>query len=425
MASVKFMLRDKKAKNKSLIRLSFSFKGERINLCTKESINPSDWDEATGFAKEEKSNKELKTLNNTLNKIKSSLTDVYNRKSEFDNIKVVSNDLKFEFNKIINPEKYKEVIKIDKTGIVDFIDEFISDCEKGKRLHSKNRTRLTETTIQTHRTTRLHFINFQKKYQKRYLLNNINQNVFDDFLYYLEIELELSKNSVSKQFINFRQFILYAIEKKVLPKAIMVDLTFYTTREDSDNIYLTEKEIEYFINLSEFNSKQEEEVRDMFVLGCYTGLRWGNFSTFNPDYIQDGVYSTVQSKVDCKVSLPIHPIVYDILNKYKNKLPVCPTNQEFNRTIKDLGKRIPELHIPFVKLITRGREVIKEEGMKYEFIMTHTARRSFCTNMYLLGVPVLTIMSASGHKTEKNFKKYMKASSLQHAEIMKGFWEKK
>ena len=125
------------------------------------------------------------------------------------------------------------------------------------------------------------------------------------------------------------------------------------------------------------------------------------------------------------MSLPIHPIVYDIINKYKNKLPVCPTNQEFNRTIKDLGKRIPELHIPFSKQITRGRQKVTEEGMKYEFIMTLTARRSFCTNMYLLGVPVLTIMSASGHKTEKNFKKYMKASSLQHAEIMTGFWEKK
>ena len=425
MASVKFMLRDKNAKNKSLIRLSFSFKGERINLCTKESINPFDWDEATGFAKEEKGNKELENINNALSKIKSSLTDLYNRKSEFDNIKVNPNDLKLSFNKILSPDKFKEEIKVEKTTIVNFIDEFIKDCEIGKRLHSKNRTRLAEETIKTHRTTRLHFINFQNKYSRRHLLNNINQNVFDDFLYYLEIELELSKNSVSKQFINFRQFILYAIEKKVLPKSIMLDLTFYTTREESDNIYLTEKEIEYLTNITEFNSKLEEEVRDMFVLGCYTGLRWGNFSTFNPEYIQDGVYSTVQSKVDSKVSLPIHPIVYDIINKYKNKLPVCPTNQEFNRTIKDLGKRIPELHMPFVKLITRGREVIKEEGMKYEFIMTHTARRSFCTNMYLLGVPVLTIMSASGHKTEKNFKKYMKASSLQHAEIMKGFWKKK
>lgn len=55
--------------------------------------------------------------------------------------------------------------------------------------------------------------------------------------------------------------------------------------------------------------------------------------------------------------------------------------------------------------------------------MTHSARRSFCTNMYLMGVPVLTIMAISGHKTEKSFRTYIKASGEEHAEIMKRFWE--
>lgn len=42
----------------------------------------------------------------------------------------------------------------------------------------------------------------------------------------------------------------------------------------------------------------------------------------------------------------------DIIDKYNGELPICPTNQEFNRTLKDLGQRIPELNIPFSKLIT-------------------------------------------------------------------------
>ena len=61
--------------------------------------------------------------------------------------------------------------------------------------------------------------------------------------------------------------------------------------------------------------------------------------------------------------------------------------------------------------------------MKYEFIMTHTARRSFCTNMYLMGVPVLTIMAISGHKTEKSFRAYIKATGEEHAQIMQQFWD--
>ena len=61
--------------------------------------------------------------------------------------------------------------------------------------------------------------------------------------------------------------------------------------------------------------------------------------------------------------------------------------------------------------------------MKWEKLMTYTARRSFCTNMYLMGVPVLTIMAISGHKTEKSFRTYIKASREEHARIMEKFWE--
>jgi hypothetical protein len=57
--------------------------------------------------------------------------------------------------------------------------------------------------------------------------------------------------------------------------------------------------------------------------------------------------------------------------------------------------------------------------MKWEMVMTHTARRSFCTNMYLKGIPVPTIMAISGHKTEKNFYKYIKADGMEHAKMMK------
>jgi len=61
--------------------------------------------------------------------------------------------------------------------------------------------------------------------------------------------------------------------------------------------------------------------------------------------------------------------------------------------------------------------------MKWQKIMTHTARRSFCTNMYLMGVPVPTIMSISGHKTKKSFMTYIKATGEKHAQIMKKFWD--
>lgn len=44
--------------------------------------------------------------------------------------------------------------------------------------------------------------------------------------------------------------------------------------------------------------------------------------------------------------------------------------------------------------------------------------------MYLIGVPVMTIMAISGHRTEKSFRSYIKASGEEHAQIMKRIWDK-
>jgi hypothetical protein len=77
----------------------------------------------------------------------------------------------------------------------------------------------------------------------------------------------------------------------------------------------------------------------------------------------------------------------------------------------------------FAKQMTKNRVKGIIEKRKWEMIMTHTSRRSFCTNMYLRGVPNPTIMAISGHKTEKNFMKYIKATGVEHADIMRKYWD--
>ena len=60
---------------------------------------------------------------------------------------------------------------------------------------------------------------------------------------------------------------------------------------------------------------------------------------------------------------------------------------------------------------------------KYAWVMSHTCRRSFCTNEFFDGTPVTLIMAISGHKTEKAFRKYIKADALQKAQMIKKIWE--
>ena len=61
---------------------------------------------------------------------------------------------------------------------------------------------------------------------------------------------------------------------------------------------------------------------------------------------------------------------------------------------------------------------------KWQLVSTHTARRSFATNMYLMGVPSITIMRITGHKTEKAFMRYIKLDEEQHAKIIALHWQR-
>ena len=59
---------------------------------------------------------------------------------------------------------------------------------------------------------------------------------------------------------------------------------------------------------------------------------------------------------------------------------------------------------------------------KWEMIGTHTARRSFATNAYKAGIPSITIMAITGHRTETAFLKYIKVTLEEHAEKMQEIW---
>jgi integrase len=65
--------------------------------------------------------------------------------------------------------------------------------------------------------------------------------------------------------------------------------------------------------------------------------------------------------------------------------------------------------------MTRGGKNVQETFLKYELVSTHTARRSFATNLYLADIPSITIMKMTGHKTEKAFLRYIRLTQEQNA----------
>ena len=51
-------------------------------------------------------------------------------------------------------------------------------------------------------------------------------------------------------------------------------------------------------------------------------------------------------------------------------------------------------------------------------VISHTARRSGATNMYLAGIPTFRIMLLTGHTTEESFFKYIRIGKEENANVL-------
>jgi integrase len=162
--------------------------------------------------------------------------------------------------------------------------------------------------------------------------------------------------------------------------------------------------------------------RDLFVLGCLTGFRFSDYSNIKPEEIRGGMLYVNQTKTLSTVVVPLRIDAKRILiDKYNMQMPQI-SNPNFNYYIKEVVRLagIDEL----IKIThKRGNKIIEETRPKYEWIMSHTCRRSFCTNEFLDGTPANLIMAISGHKTEKAFRKYIKADQVQKAHMIKKLWD--
>jgi integrase len=132
-----------------------------------------------------------------------------------------------------------------------------------------------------------------------------------------------------------------------------------------------------------------------------------------------------QLKTKERVAIPITKEVQRVLNKYNNSLHKI-SNQKFNDYLYEVVKLCECLKTEATKKIIQGGKTGIIKKSKYEFVTSHTARRSFATNEYMnKGLSVRDIMAITGHKTEKSFYKYIRQTPKENAERIKIIWKER
>lgn len=387
MKTYTFVFKD--AKQTSLLYLVLRENGKREKISLQLKEDPATFDKEKYLFT--KANPYCKTLNARLNFIKSKM-ELLVREAE------VTNDTLLQFRaKVVEAINVNAPSKLEKRTESLFLPYF-------------QRWAVGENTKYKYNRFKKYTYNLLSEYfdKKQPTFDDINYAFCEGFIEWMS-ERDLCANTRGSHV----KFIKAAMNEAYKNKLHQNEdfRTFRKEAEQVDAVYLTSDEVTKVAELPLCGSYGL--VRDLFIIGCHTGMRFSDFSRLSMDDISDGVIHFITKKCKAPVDIPVHPRVMKILNKYNGTLPKI-SGQKFNAYIKVVCK---EAGLNESILVRKGGKHVRHE--KWELVSSHTARRTGLTNMYKAGIPIYRCMMISGHKTEQVFLTYLRITQEENAQFLK------
>jgi integrase len=427
-----FWLRDPKATKATPIHCMVSFDGMRIKVSTPFKCLPSHWNpdkyrvrNVADALDKDQINAYLSNLEKAVVQI---LADLRSHGIALTQ-EVVRSRVEAYMNPVVEENKPRDLIAFIKW----YIDTSPTRLVRGSKARAGRF--ISPDTIRRYKTTLNGLEAFAKRYPRTLDFDNIDAGFYKSFTAWLTAR-NYATNNVSKYVENVKGFMSAAVDEGLTSN--MAFRKFANLREEAENIYLTETELSkiYELDLSDC-AVGMSIVRDLFIFAAWTGLRFSDFSTLQPEHLKrdenNNMYLELrQRKTGGRVQIPVvHEVVTTLLKKYDNCLPAGLSNQRTNDYLKEICKKAG-INDRVLKHMTKGgKSVVKtsdgySSGIsagveKWELVTSHTARRSFATNMFKRGMPTLLIMKLTGHKKESEFLKYIKIEASETLDLMRQY----
>jgi len=444
MDNIKFFL-DNPNSVKTSIKLKFDYKGKRFVFGTGISINPKLWDtESHRPTQSKKLIKEflkdvpqldtiLKNNTTSLNNYESKIKELEknsidaNTQFDFDVLKSKLTELKNELKPNKTPKQKENPQAAPETPqapfIKDLIYEYIKGMYSGKK-KTKQKTNYDNETIKAYLSFKKMWNELESYFDKQYIVTDISLEFETELHEFFNDEKEYTPNTKGKMikmlkciihdFIELEYETIYRAKKTGIETVLSeIDLLYIEKQLDRIikpnskpiNIALDETELQTIYELNLSDKPHLDRARDIFLAGCYTGLRFSDYNRIRPEHINKQYIQIIPIKTKDTVNIPLMPELSKILTKWDYTIPEM-TSQELGRYIKEIGKRAGIVSNVEIKE-SKGNQTIINRKPKYEMITSHTARRSFATNMFYDGMNPIDIMKITGHKKLDTFQKYI------------------
>lgn len=268
------------------------------------------------------------------------------------------------------------------------------------------------------------FERYKRKTVRNYRItfDNFSMPIVDQFKVFLADEKCMSVNTIGRYLQNLRMIFGLAVQEGY---EVGFDWkSIKAKKEKVENIVLTEEELDRLADLDVSDNERLRNVRDMFLISAYSGFRHSDANNLTPNNInrEKGLIRIHQIKTGGLVEVPLHKNLLRVLDDRNFTLPHPVSSTNYNKYIKEccflagLDEKVE------IKKVVGGKRLLKTYE-KWQLVTSHTARRSFATNLYLRGMNEELIMSFTGHVSRSSFYKYICLSPAQKAQMLKDVWD--
>ncbi len=387
-----YYLKQSKGQKKGpmFIYLKITVDGRSVELSSKRKCEHSNWSPAAARALGKK--EEIKELNYFLDTLE---LQVFQAKRSL-----------IEADKEVTAQAIKDIL----TGNVEkrkkILEVFAQHNLQMKALEGMD---FAASTIERYSIAYNHTRDFiQWKYNTEDRdIRDLDHDFISQYAFWLKTVRNCNHNTAMKYLVNFKKVVLLCVKNKWLPGDPFTN--FKLTRKPQERTALNAEELQR-IARKRFNNVRLNNVRDIFLFSCYTGLAYVDVKNLKRTDIQIGVDGEQwifisRQKTNVLSRIPLLKPALEIIEKYTDDLkcqvsgaalPVL-TNQKMNSYLKEIA-----------------------DCCRIQVELTyHIARHTFATTVTLSnGVPIETVSKMLGHSSIKQTQHYAKILDVKVSEDM-------
>jgi hypothetical protein len=171
-----------------------------------------------------------------------------------------------------------EIDKSIKITFLKFIEQLIEDTKSGKRTNPKTKQRFAPDSHKAYQNTLRALERFEKENKRKINFEDVSMEFYNDFKDYMLGVEKVSNNYFGLHIKNIKLFLNEGFERGLHMNQKHNHKHFLKLQNDTDNIYLNTEQLNELWKLDLSKNTRLDRVRDLFLVGCWTGLRFSDFN---------------------------------------------------------------------------------------------------------------------------------------------------